>query len=150
MGSLHFTPGRMEVKTATARGGSFKNHRKHSDSHFVRVTEHFTLHRTQRHPLRQDIRRHSFHYSLSTLSPFGFLAPPLSLLLLHHHQKKSLSTHLRGVAWHGELQLFIDPFFWWTTDQESGELRGNLRDRHTNLSRPTEKSPFTVLRGLNI
>lgn len=39
----------------------------HSDSHFVRVTEHFTLHQTQRHPLRQDIRKHSFHFlSLNT------------------------------------------------------------------------------------
>lgn len=35
---------------------------QHNHGHFVRVTEHFTLHQTQRHPLRQDIRKHSFHF----------------------------------------------------------------------------------------
>jgi hypothetical protein len=36
--------------------------KKQKKSHFVRVTEHFMLHQTQRDPLRQGIRRHSFHF----------------------------------------------------------------------------------------
>lgn len=113
---------------------------EHSHSHFVKVTEHFTLHQTQRHPLRQDIRKHSFHFLALNTKPVWLphLTPPKEW-----GKKKSLSTHLRGVTWHGELQLVIDPFFCWTTDHESG-VRGVLRDRQTELSFPQRQNPPSV------
>lgn len=74
------------------------------------------------------------------------------------HQKKkgrqkSLSTHLRGVTWHEELQLFIDPFFCSMTDQESGELGENGVENRTRLSFPLRKRKkllCTILRGLSV
>lgn len=56
------------------KGEGHWNPQQHNHGHFVRVTEHFTLHQTHRHPLRQDIRKHSFHFL--TLNTVCLRFPP--------------------------------------------------------------------------
>lgn len=59
---------------------------QHTHGHFVRVTEHFTLHQTQRHPLRQDIRKHSFHFL--TLNTERLWLPPSHPAKIKKKKKK--------------------------------------------------------------
>lgn len=44
---------------------------------------------------------------------------------------ESLSIHFGGVTWHGQLQLFIDPFF--LLNDREWESTGALRNRHTDI-----------------
>lgn len=56
----------MELDIVAHRRGHLKP-LEHSDGHFVSVTEYFTLHQTQRHPLRdRTLGSTAFNFSLKT------------------------------------------------------------------------------------
>lgn len=58
-----FVPRRMAAGEGRRRRRPFvQKHSSSNGGHFVRVTQHFTLHRTGGRPLRQDVRKHSFHF----------------------------------------------------------------------------------------
>ena len=95
----------LPIYTEQDRGG--EGHSKPQSpnhGHFVRVTEHFTLHQTQRHPLRQNIRKHRFHFL--TLKTKCRQFPPSKKKKKKRKEKKKFKYHLRGVTWQEELQLY--------------------------------------------